>query len=108
MYMKLEKQGNPMFHCKPQNDEMLYEEAYAQKRPQPQGSQEMSPQVRLPVCIVNPYKAKLEIFFFEESAFPYICGLDEPIPVRIYDGKLSIDPRHIIRWIKEWDGEEEE
>ena len=58
--------------------------------------------------VLDPYKAKLEIFFFEESAFPYICGLDEPIPVRIYDGKLSIDPRHILRWIKEWDGEEEE
>lgn len=58
--------------------------------------------------VLDPYKAKLEIFFFEESAFPYICGLDAPIPVRIYDRKLSIDPRHIIRWIKEWDGEEEE
>ena len=42
----------PMSHRKPQNDEMLYEEAYAQKRPQSQASQEMSPQTRLPVWIV--------------------------------------------------------
>ena len=50
--MKLEKQWNPMFHRKLQNDEMLYEEAYAQKRPRHQSSQEMSLQARLPVCIV--------------------------------------------------------
>ena len=52
MYMKLDKQGTPMFHSMPQNDEMLYEEAYVWKYPQPQASQEMSPQARLPVCIV--------------------------------------------------------
>ena len=52
MYMKLDKQGTPMFHSKPQNDEMLYEEAYAEKCPQSQASQEMSPQARFPVCIV--------------------------------------------------------
>ena len=42
MYMKLEKQGNSMFHCKPQNDGMLYEEAYTQKDPQTQAGQEIS------------------------------------------------------------------
>ena len=41
-----------MFYCKPKNDEMLYEEAYAQKYLQPHAGWEMSPQARFPVCIV--------------------------------------------------------
>ena len=58
--------------------------------------------------ILDPYKEKLEIFFFEESSFPYICGLDQPIPVRIYNGQLEIDPKHIMRWIREWNEPEAE
>ena len=51
--------------------------------------------------ILDPYKEKLMVYFFEEDEFPYICGLEEPIPVRIYQGQLAIDPKHILRWIRE-------
>ena len=45
MYMKLEKQGETQYIiASPQNDEMLYEETYAQKGLQPQASLEMDPQ----------------------------------------------------------------
>lgn len=49
--------------------------------------------------ILDPYKEKLMIYFFEEDAFPLICGLDKPIPVRIYHGELAIDPKHIMGYI---------
>ena len=49
--------------------------------------------------ILDPYKEKVMIYFFEEDAFPLICGLDKPIPVRIYHGELAIDPKHIMGYI---------
>ena len=54
--------------------------------------------------ILDPYREIVIIYFFEEEDTPQICGLEKPIPIRIYDGKLSIDPKHILRWI----GEEKE
>ena len=57
--------------------------------------------------IMDPYREIVMIYFFEEDDMPQICGYDEPIPVRIYGGRLKIDPKHISRWILEEKSREE-
>lgn len=51
--------------------------------------------------ILDPYQQKLLVYFFESEVYPVIYGLDQPVPVGIYDGKLMIDFTHIAKWIKE-------
>ena len=51
--------------------------------------------------IINPFKEKVIIYTLEDDGIPMICGFDRPIPVGIYGGKLSIDPKHILRWVTE-------
>ena len=51
--------------------------------------------------IVDPYRQKVLIYYFEGEDWPLICGFDEPIPVRIYQGELKIDPKHMKRWTDE-------
>lgn len=50
--------------------------------------------------IVDPYQKVLIIYFFENDEYPMICGLDKPVPVKIYDGQLSIKFEHIADWIE--------
>ncbi len=40
--------------------------------------------------IVDPKNEKTLVYFFEKSDFPNIYTFDTPVPVGIYDGKLSI------------------
>ncbi len=50
--------------------------------------------------ILDPYQKKLLIYFFEEDViYPKICGLNQPVPVNIYHGKLFIDFDNIASWL---------
>lgn len=50
--------------------------------------------------ILDPYQKKLLIYFFEEDViYPKICGLNQPVPVNIYQGKLLIDFDNIASWL---------
>lgn len=40
--------------------------------------------------IIDPAHEKTLVYFFEENNFPDIYTFDTPVPVRIWDGKLSI------------------
>ena len=51
--------------------------------------------------ILDPYQKKLIVYFFESELCPVIYGLDEPVPIAIYDGALEIRFEHIKRWIEE-------
>lgn len=41
--------------------------------------------------ILDPYKRVLVIYNFENHETPVLCGLSEPMPMGIYNGKLMID-----------------
>ena len=45
--------------------------------------------------ILDPYQQKLIVYFFESELCPIIYGLDEPVPIGIYDGALEIQLEHI-------------
>jgi len=53
--------------------------------------------------IVDPYKEKVLVYFFEEGeeAEATIYGIDQSIPVKIYEGRLAIEFKHIDKWIQE-------
>lgn len=51
--------------------------------------------------ILDPYQKRLIIYPFEGEDYPRICGLDEPVPVGIYDGELEIQFDEIREWIEE-------
>lgn len=46
--------------------------------------------------IVDPKNSKVLVYFFEKSDFPNIYTFDTPIPVGIYDGKLTINVSELI------------
>lgn len=50
--------------------------------------------------IVDPYQQKLLVYFFESDVYPVIYGLNQPVPVGIYDGALKIEFKHIAKWIE--------
>ncbi len=50
--------------------------------------------------ILDTYQQKLIVYFFESELCPVIYGLDEPVPIAIYDGALEIRFEHIKRWIE--------
>ena len=51
--------------------------------------------------ILDPYQKRLLVYFFESETYPKIYGLDEPVPIGIYDGALTIDFSNILKWIEE-------
>lgn len=51
--------------------------------------------------ILDPSQRKLLVYFFESEVCPVIYGLDQPVPVGIYNGELKIDFSHIVKWIDE-------
>ena len=51
--------------------------------------------------ILDPYQKRLLVYFFEGDVFPVIYGLDQPVPVGIYNGDLVIDFSNIAKWIEE-------
>lgn len=51
--------------------------------------------------ILDPCQQKLLVYFFESEVCPVIYGLNEKVPVGIYNGELEIDFSHIAKWIAE-------
>ncbi|MGN1146851.1 MAG: Uma2 family endonuclease [Lachnospiraceae bacterium] len=51
--------------------------------------------------ILDPSQRKLLVYLFESEVCPVIYGLDQPVPVGIYNGELEIDFSHIVKWIDE-------
>ena len=51
--------------------------------------------------ILDPDQKRLLVYFFEGDVYPVIYGLDQPIPVGIYNGGLVIDFSNIAKWIEE-------
>lgn len=51
--------------------------------------------------ILDAAQRKLLVYFFESEVYPVIYGLDQPVPVGIYNGELSIDFSNIAKWIEE-------
>ncbi len=50
--------------------------------------------------IVDPYKHVILVYFFEdESKSPIIYGIDQKVPVNIYQGELEIDLQYILKWL---------
>ena len=50
--------------------------------------------------ILDSYQRRLLVYYFEDEQFPFICGLDKPVPVNIYQGALEIQFSHILEWIE--------
>ena len=50
--------------------------------------------------IMDYAQRKLLVYFFESEACPVIYGLDQPVPVGIYHGELTIDFSNILKWIE--------
>lgn len=50
--------------------------------------------------ILDPYQKKLLVYYFEGEGCPVICGLDEPVPVNIYNGELKIDFTNLQQWFE--------
>ena len=53
--------------------------------------------------IIDPYKEKVLVYFFEEgdASGATIYGVNQPVPVNIYGGRLVIEFKHIDKWIQE-------
>ncbi len=51
--------------------------------------------------IIDPIKKNLLVYFFEQEDVPYIAGLEQEVPVNIYEGRLKIDFSRISKWIDE-------
>ncbi len=59
--------------------------------------------------ILDPYQKKLLVYFFEDEACcPVIYGMNEPVEIRIYEGKLKIQFTHIMKWIEEYVDKEDD
>ena len=50
--------------------------------------------------LLDPYQQKLIVYFFESELCPIIYGLDEPVPIGIYDGALEIQLEAIKTWVE--------
>lgn len=46
--------------------------------------------------IVDPLYERIMVYFFEKSSSPNIYTFDMPVPVGIYDGKLTINIKELI------------
>ena len=56
--------------------------------------------------IFDPEQRTVLAYFFEGDVWPVIYGLDNPIPVGIYNGRLKIDMSNIARWLDASEGGE--
>lgn len=50
--------------------------------------------------ILDPYQKKLIVYFFESELCPVIYGINEPVPVGIYHEELTIEFKHIAKWVE--------
>ena len=51
--------------------------------------------------ILDPDQRKLLVYFFESDVYPVIYGLDQPVPIGIYHGELTIDFSDIAKWLED-------
>lgn len=49
--------------------------------------------------ILDPMEQRLMVYFYESEVYPLIYGLEESVPVNIYEGKLQINLQGIGQWI---------
>ena len=49
--------------------------------------------------ILDPEQKTLLVYFFESEVCPVIYGLDEPVPVNIYNGELKIEFNNLVQWL---------
>ena len=49
--------------------------------------------------VLDPYKQKLVVYDFEGDTLQRIYGLDQPVPVNIYGGRLVIQMDRIGVWV---------
>ena len=52
--------------------------------------------------MIDPDKRKVIVYDFEHEDYPAIYGLEEKIPVRMYEGRLQIDANMIREMIREY------
>ena len=50
--------------------------------------------------ILDPYQNKLLVYFFESEVCPVIYGLDQSVPVGIFNGELQIEFSNIVKWVE--------
>ena len=50
--------------------------------------------------ILDPYQSKLLVYFFESEVCPVIYGLDQPVPMNLYNGELTIDFSSLTEWFE--------
>ena len=55
--------------------------------------------------IVDPYKKRVLVYFFQREASPVIYPIDADIPVNIYEGKLTIKFQQIAKWAEKEDSD---
>lgn len=51
--------------------------------------------------IVDPYKNRVLVYWFQSDASPVVYPLDADIPVNIYEGKLTLKFQQIARWAEQ-------
>lgn len=51
--------------------------------------------------ILDTYQKKLLVYFFESEVCPVIYGLEQPVPIGIFDGELKIEFSNIVKWVEE-------
>ena len=50
--------------------------------------------------ILDPQQKKLLAYDFEGEGCPMICGLEQPVPVGIFQGELVVDFSGVVSWIE--------
>lgn len=54
--------------------------------------------------ILDPDQKKLLVYLAEGESCPIIYGLEQSVPIQIYDGALEIYFENILKWIREAEG----
>ena len=52
--------------------------------------------------LLDPSQKKLLVYNFEREVCPIICGLEQPVPVGIYQGELEIDFSGVVQWMGDY------
>lgn len=51
--------------------------------------------------MIDPRGKRIITYFFESETSPVIYGFEDKIPIRIYDGALSIDMSTMLPWLEQ-------
>ena len=50
--------------------------------------------------ILDTYQKNLLVYLFESEVCPVIYGLDQSVPVGIFNGELQIEFSNIVKWVE--------